>query len=152
MHKLEAAVIEHLGQYSDPVQVRTLLDAASKRELKQAESELARVQRRLEHIEGEFLKHLDLLKRAVINEQEFAKANAARREEMEQPEARRGELIGIVTRGKQTAEQVERLPKMVGSFLENFQAMDIRRQKAELQRILKAVHVYQDRVELEFRV
>ena len=38
------------------------------------------------------------------------------------------------------------------NFMEAFQAMDLRQQKAQLQIILKAAHVYRDgRIELEFR-
>ena len=39
------------------------------------------------------------------------------------------------------------------AFLEDFQGLDVRRQKAHLQTILQAAHVYRDgRLELEFRV
>jgi hypothetical protein len=46
----------------------------------------------------------------------------------------------------------ERLPKSINSFLEAFQSMDVRQQKAQLQTILKSAKVYNDgRIELEFR-
>ena len=46
----------------------------------------------------------------------------------------------------------ERLPGAIRSFLEDFQGMDVRHQKAQLQAILKAAHVYRDdHIELEFR-
>ncbi len=53
---------------------------------------------------------------------------------------------------KNSQEHVERLPGAIGSFLEDIQQMDIRWQKAQLQTILKAAHIYRDgKVELEFR-
>ncbi len=46
----------------------------------------------------------------------------------------------------------ERLPGAIESFLEDFQNLDVRHQKAQLQAILKTAHVYRDdRIELEFR-
>ena len=46
----------------------------------------------------------------------------------------------------------ERLPGAVGSFLEEFQGMGVRQQKAQLQTILKAAYVNKDNsIELEFR-
>jgi hypothetical protein len=46
----------------------------------------------------------------------------------------------------------ERLPEETGSFLESFDTLDPRQQKAHLQSILKAAHIYNDgRIELEFR-
>ena len=40
----------------------------------------------------------------------------------------------------------------IQSFLEDFQGLDVRHQKAQLQAILKTAHVYRDdRIELEFR-
>jgi hypothetical protein len=46
----------------------------------------------------------------------------------------------------------ELLLNSIGLFLEAFQSMDVRQQKAQLQTILKAARVYNDgRIELEFR-
>jgi hypothetical protein len=46
----------------------------------------------------------------------------------------------------------EGLPQAILSFLEDFQELDVRRQKAQLQTILKSAHVHRDdRLELEFR-
>ncbi len=53
---------------------------------------------------------------------------------------------------KNSQEHVERLPSAVGTFLEDMQKLDIRWQKAQLQTILKAAHIYRDgAIELEFR-
>jgi len=44
------------------------------------------------------------------------------------------------------------LPSAIGFFFDNMQKMDIRWQKAQLQTILRAAHIYRDgKVELEFR-
>ena len=46
----------------------------------------------------------------------------------------------------------ERLPGAIKSFLEDFESLDVRHQKAQLQAILKSAYVYRDeRIELEFR-
>jgi hypothetical protein len=40
----------------------------------------------------------------------------------------------------------------IGTFRESFETLDPRQQKAHLQSILKAAHIYNDaRIELEFR-
>ena len=46
----------------------------------------------------------------------------------------------------------ERLPGAIQSFLADFESLDARHQKAQLQAILKSAYVYRDdRIELEFR-
>ena len=46
----------------------------------------------------------------------------------------------------------ERLPGAIKSFLADFESLDVRHQKAQLQAILKSAYVYRDdRIELEFR-
>ena len=48
--------------------------------------------------------------------------------------------------------QASTVPIKVRTFLEDFQAMDVRQGKAILQTILKAAHIWNDgRIELEFR-
>jgi hypothetical protein len=49
-------------------------------------------------------------------------------------------------------ETIERVPGMIKTFLEAFQHMESRVQKAHLQTILKAAHVSRDKIQLEFRV
>jgi hypothetical protein len=58
---------------------------------------------------------------------------------------------GLVSnRGSSAIGTGRRLP--VGTFLEAFETLDPRQQKAHLQSILKAAHIYTDgRIELEFR-
>ena len=150
--KLEGAILEHLGQYSDPKKVRELLDASEKREIKRREAELRQVERRLHEVEADFTKNLELLKRGVLNEEEFRKANEARRDERARLTGRQVELTGWLQEQHERQDTVGSLPSRVRSFLRDFQQLEIRRAKALLQTILSRAHVYNDgRVELEFR-
>jgi site-specific DNA recombinase len=151
--KLENAVLAHLEQYSDPVRVREILAVKTKEEVTRHQGELSGIERRLTFIERDFTKNLDLLKRGVINEEEFKKANEARRDERTSLADRRQALVEWLGREADRAANVETIPLEIKSFLEDFREMDIHRQKVHLQRILKAVHVWKGgRVELEFRV
>lgn len=151
--KLERAILEHLGQFSDPELVRQHLDAVEKRELEKHEKALRDVEKRLTDYEAQFLKRLDdLLKRQVLNEQEFARANEAARAESAALKARKEELSNLVKKEHDKVSLVERVPQEIKSFLEAFEGMDVHQQKAHLQTILKAAHVHRDgRIELEFR-
>jgi len=151
-NRLEAAVLEYLGQFSDPKKVREFLRVTEQKGTKHHEAELARVRKRLKSMERALLNDLDRLDRHVIREQEFAIRNDARREETSKLEARHAELSVWLERERTTQEQIDRLPMAIGTFLEDFQKMDVRWQKAQLQTILKAAHVYRDgNIELEFR-
>ena len=88
----------------------------------------------------------------VLTEQEFARANEKARAEKTELEVRREELSKLVKQAKASDAMVERVPRGIKTFLEAFQGLDIRQQKAQLQVILKAAHIYKDcRIELEFR-
>ena len=150
--KLERAVLEYLGQFSDPDLVQAHLVAAEAQEIKTKESELEGVDRALKDLEAQFVQHLDYLKRGVLNEEEFVKANEACRTQAEALQKRQDEPVVWVDQQRDITSAVERLPGQIKSFLEDFQGMDVRRQKAHLQTILKAAHIYQDNtVKLEFR-
>ncbi len=73
--KLEQAVLDYLGEFSDPELVKQHLAIGQAKELEQKEVELAGVSRALGDLEGQFLQHLDLLKRGVLSEVELIKAN-----------------------------------------------------------------------------
>jgi site-specific DNA recombinase len=73
--KVEKAVLEYLGQFSDPELVAQHLAAVKSKELDDRERELKEVQKALTELEHQFLQHLDLLKRGIISEPEFVKAN-----------------------------------------------------------------------------
>ena len=150
--KLEAAILEHPGAYSDPKKVRELLDASEKQEVRRRAAELKSVERRLAEVEADFAKNLALLKRDVLDEEEFRKANGARRDERARLTGRQTELTEWLAQQRERQEAVGSLPTRVRSFLKDVQALDTRRDKALLQTILSAAHVYRDgRIELEFR-
>ena len=110
------------------------------------------MKKRLEAVEADFDKNLDLLKRSVLNENEFQRANEARREEHARLEGRRDELTEWLEAQNERQETVGPLPARVRSCLKDVQALDVRQAKALLQTILKTGHVYRDgRIELEFR-
>ena len=60
--------------------MRELLDASEKQEVRRRAAELKSVERRLAEVEADFAKNLALLKRDVLDEAEFRKANEARRQ------------------------------------------------------------------------
>ena len=113
---------------------------------------MAGVTRALADLEGQFLQHLDLLKRGVLSEAEFSKANEVGRSQSVALEARREELSSWVEEQRTRVSTAERLPGAIQSFLADFESLDGRHQKAPLQAILKSAYVYRDeRIELEFR-
>ena len=58
----------------------------------------------------------------------------------------------VLENEREREQTIERVPGMIKTFLEDFQHMEPRVQKAHLQTILKAAHVSRDKIELEFRV
>jgi len=53
---------------------------------------------------------------------------------------------------KTKVSSAERIPIEIKSFLEDFEGLDIRIQKAHLQTILKSAYIHRDRrIEVEFR-
>lgn len=149
--KLERAILEHLSQYDDADRVRALLAVAPASEGASPES-LERVERRLAELDRDFLSNLDLLKRGVLDEQDFSRANAARKGEREGLEQRRSEVADQVKAATSRAAAVATLPDRVRSFLDDVESLETRKAKAHLQTILAAAHVYRDgRIELEFR-
>ena len=142
--KLETAILDYLGQYSDPKKVRELLDASEKQEVRRRGTELKQVERRLAEVEADFAKNLTLLKREVLDEDEFRKANEARRDERTRLTGRQTELTEWLAQQHERLETVGSLPTRVRSFLKDFEALDVRRAKALLQTILLAAHVHRD--------
>lgn len=154
--KLEQAILEYLGQYSEPDLVKGHLAAAEEMEMERRETELNQVERALTDLESQFTKHLDYLKREVLNEEEFVKANEAAREKTAALQERKTELTQWVEEQRDIISAAERLPRQISTFLEDIKQMDVRRQKAHLQTILKAAYVKRDEnrvkiIELEFR-
>ncbi len=67
-------------------------------------------------------------------------------------EARREELSSWLEEQRTRVSTAERLPGAIKSFLTDFESLDVRHQKAQLQAILKSAYVFRDeRIELEFR-
>ena len=150
--KIERAVVEYLGQFSDPELVKEHLAAVQTKELTDKEAELIGVEQALGKVEAQLLQHLDLLQRGVISEPQFIKANESARTQATALEVQRDELRAWVGEQRERVSAAERLPGAIGSFLVDFQGMEVRQQKAQLQTILKVAYVNQeDRLELEFR-
>ncbi len=133
--------------------MRQYLALTKKQETEKYEVELKGVEKRLAELESQFLNQLDsLLKRRVTNEQEFAKANESLRTEKAELKKRQAELTKKLKQAKASEALVERVPKAIKIFLEVFHRLVPRQQKAQLQAILKAAHIYTDgKIELEFR-
>ncbi|MFC1941180.1 recombinase family protein [Chloroflexota bacterium] len=151
--KLEKAILEHLGQFSDPKLVREYLSAIDSKELEKHEKELYQVEKRVADYEFGFLSRLDdLLKREVLSEQEFTKANQSARAEKATLEARGEELKELVQKERSRTSLADTLPESITNFLMAFESLGIPQQKAHLQSIIKTAHIYRDgRIELEFR-
>ena len=126
--------------------------AADQRDTEQWESDLKDVRRGLKEVQSQFLQNIDLLRREVLTEPEFVKANEALRSRKPALEARRQELEEWVAEQQDEVWASERMPEAISGFLEDFKTLDVRIQKARLQEILRAAYVSRDnRLELEFR-
>jgi hypothetical protein len=151
--KLESAILEYLGEFSDPIKVREYLALTKRQDTEKQEVELKALEKRLAQLETQFLTRLDdLVKRGVLSEQEFIRANEAARSQMADLEKRKEELVRQIEQARASEALVERVPLAIKSFEEAFHSLEPRQQKAQLQTILKASHIYRDgRIELEFR-
>jgi hypothetical protein len=129
------------------------LVAAERKELERYETGFVDVEKRLADLDVQFMRGLDdLLKRGILSEEEFGRANEAAREQKRELETRKAELSHWLQQEHSKAALVENMPRQITSFLEAFEQLDPRQQKAQLQTLLKSAHVYRDgRIELEFR-
>ncbi|MCZ6866221.1 MAG: recombinase family protein, partial [Chloroflexi bacterium] len=75
---------------------------------------------------------MDLLKREILNEDEFNKANLSIREERAALKAKSTELGRWLNDQGTRASAAERIPAEIKTFLEDFEGLDIRVQKAHL--------------------
>ena len=149
---LEEAILGGRGQYSDPEMVRTLLEEQGQKSDLNDETELARVSGRLVELERAFLNDMDRVDRGILNEAEYVVRQGVRREEQAGLQSRKSDLEAKVATRRHLEAQTEAIPVKIGSFLEDFQKMDVRHAKAMLQGIIKAAHVFNDRrIELEVR-
>jgi len=150
--RIEPAVLEYLGQFSDPTRVAELLKEAGATGLKRKKAELTKLERHLKSLDRDFHENLDFLKRGLLNEEEFSKANAERRNERASVEMRLAELREKLQKAETTRQTITSLPERITSFVESFEQLEVPKAKAMLQMILKAAYVWMDgRVELEFR-
>jgi len=146
------AVLEYLGQFSDPELVKQHIEAADREEMSTRELELNDVEAGLVELDAQFTQNLGFLRRGVLNEQEFVKANKMARDQMSGLHERRESLAQWVDEQKERSAARDRTPGLIETFLEDFEAMDPRVRKSHLQTILKAAHISRDTIELEFRV
>ena len=150
--KLEEAVMEYLGQFSDPDVVRQALNMSEAEEAETGEKELARFRKRLSELEDLAVKDLERLDRGVYSDDDYKMASARRAQEAVELRAQENELSVQVERKRSSAEQVDKLPTEIRAFIGDFGNLDVKRQKAWLQTILGTATVWNDgRIELEFR-
>ena len=150
--KLETAVLEYLGQFSDPKRVAELLSESSKSDLARSKRELKRLEKKLIGLDSDFQKNLEYLKKGLLNEEEFGAANVQRRDERAKTEIRLAELREVLTKAETARESTSALSGQIGSFLESFESLEVRKAKAILQTILESAHIWRDgKIELKFR-
>ena len=149
--KLESAVLEYLSQFSDPEIVKQHIESADQAELTARETELKDIELALADLDSQFTQNLGFMRRGVLNEQEFVKANNLAREQVSALQTQKGSLAEWVDQQKERDQTTERVPGMVKTFIEDFQAMEPRVRKSHLQTILKSAHVRRNSIELEFR-
>ena len=149
--KFESAVLEYLSQFSDPEIVKQHIESADQAELTARETELKDIELALADLDSQFTQNLGFMRRGVLNEQEFVKANNLAREQVSALQAQKASLAEWVDEQKEREQTTERVPGMVKTFIEDFQAMEPRVRKSHLQTILKSAHVRRSSIELEFR-
>ena len=145
-------MLEYLGQFSDPELVKQPIEAADREEMSVRESELKDVEVGLAELDAQFTQNLGFLRRGVLNEQEFVKANNMARDQVSALQEKKSSLTLWIDEQKERAEARDRMPGLIKTFLEDSEPMDARLRKSHLQTILKAAHVRRDTIELEFRV
>jgi site-specific DNA recombinase len=151
--KLEAAILGHLAQYDDPERVRAALAERAAIATPAATEDLKRVEAALAELEREFMRDHDRMDRGILDEADFARINATRKERRNTLEAERSALTERVKTAEATDRAVRAVPARVRSFLEDVSAMPVVQAKGQLARILQAAHVYRDgRIELDFRM
>lgn len=150
--KLETAVMEYLGEFSDPKRVAELLNETSKTDLKRKTTELAKLEKKLASLDQDFKKNLEYLKKDLLSEEEFAKANTFQRDKRAATEARLADLRTDLEIAESQQASASALPDQIKSFVESFEDLETSKAKAILQTILKSVHVWRGgKIEMEFR-
>ena len=88
----------------------------------------------------------------MLDELEFVKANNMARDQQSAFQESKETLVRWIEEQTGREETIERVPGMIKTFLEDFQHLEPRVQKAHLQTIRKAAHVSKDKIEREFRI
>ncbi|MDD5094651.1 MAG: zinc ribbon domain-containing protein [Dehalococcoidia bacterium] len=156
--KLEKAVLDYLGQFSDPAKVKELVeksisDSQAHNSIETRQKELKAAEKRISQLQELVLKDIDRLDRGILTEGEYTAVSQVRREEIAQLKAEVDTLTAIMAEAKAKTDTVERVPVQIQSLFEDFNTLDIRLQKARLQEIVKAISLFSndDRLEIEFR-
>lgn len=148
--KLEGAILATLADFEDAAAVAAHLAAAPATD---AHTEYAHVERLLEHLDADFAKNLDLLKRGVLDEHDFGLANNLRKTERSKLRFRRAELAAEIEQRHKMTDAVANLPARVRDFRTDAAELEPRLAKPRLQGILKAAYIFRDgRIDLQFRV
>ena len=151
-HKLERAILEALGEYSNPKRVAELLRRDQGAALKRLEKEAGALSKRLGELDQDLSGNVALVKKGLLNEEEFRKVNEKAREERVRVAAATVEAAQRLDAARQAKDQAAALPAEVAGFLEAVESLPVQRAKAHLSMILKTARVWDDgRVELEFR-
>ena len=151
-NKLESAVLEYLGQFSDPEAVRLYVEAAGSEELSRKKLELKNIDESLEDLESQFTQNLGFLRRGVLNEQEFIKANNLARAQVSVLQDRKEGLSSWIEEQTVREKTMELIPGRIKTFLQDLHNLEPRIQKGHLQGVLKSAYVSRGKIELEFRV
>jgi hypothetical protein len=149
--KLESAILEYLGQFFDPELVRQHIQTAGQADLSAKETELHDVDSALADLDSQFTQNLGFMRRGVLNEQEFMKANNLARQQVSALQEQKTSLAQWLTQQRDLEEVSNQVLGMIKTFIEDFQTMAPRVRKSHLQTILKSAHVRKGSLELEFR-
>jgi hypothetical protein len=91
------------------------------------------MEKRINELDVHFLNQLDcLLKRRVLTEQEFARANEVARSEKVNLEARKEELANLLKQDRVSEALIEKVPRSIKTLEQDFQSLEPCQQKAQL--------------------
>jgi hypothetical protein len=100
---------------------------AERQDTERCEVELKQIGKKPADLEIQFLNELDgLLKRMVLTKQEFAKANGKARSEKAELETLKVELSNQVKQARASEALVEKVPRVIKTFMEAFQSLEPR--------------------------
>ena len=127
------------------------IESADQAELTARETELKDIELALADLDSQFTQDIGFMRRGVLNEQGFVRANNLAREQVSALQEQRETLVQWVNQQREREETRERVPSMVKTFIEDFKTLEPRVRKSHLQTILKSAHARRNSIELEFR-